>query len=72
MHSGMMRCKESQFLALDPEDILAYRKKDLQIDVLTADGNKTQKKYKDIVVDHVSIDEIMLLLVKGDRYERTC
>ena len=69
---AVMRCKESQFLALDPEDILAYRKKDLQIDVLTADGNKAQKKYKDIVVDHVSIDEIMLLLVKGDRYERTC
>lgn len=69
---AVMRCKESQFLALDPEDILAYRKKDLQIDVLTADGKKAQKKYKDIVVDHVSIDEIMLLLVKGDRYERTC
>lgn len=69
---AVMRCKESQFLALDPEDILAYRKKDLQIDVLTTDGNKAQKKYKDIVVDHVSIDEIMLLLVKGDRYERTC
>lgn len=68
----VFRCKESQFLALDPEDILAYRKKDLQIDVLTADGKKVQKKYKDIVVDHVSIDEIMLLLVKGDRYERTC
>ena len=63
---AVMRCKESQFRVLDPDDILAYRKRDLQIDVLVSDGNKAQKKYKDIVVDHVSVDEIMLLLVKGD------
>lgn len=64
---AVMRCKESQFLALDPKDILAYRKRDFQIDVLVPDGKEAQKKYKDVVIDHVSIDEIMLLLVKGDR-----
>lgn len=68
---AVMRCKESRFLTLDPEDILAYRKRDFQIDVLTADGKKAQQKYKDIVVDHISVDEIMLLLAKGERYERT-
>jgi len=31
---AVMRCKESQFLALDPGDIIAYRKRDFQIDVL--------------------------------------
>lgn len=62
-----MRCRESQFLTLDPKDILAYRKRDYQIDVLVSDGKKIQRKYKDIVIDHVSIDEIMLLLVKGER-----
>lgn len=64
---AVMRCKESQFLALDPKDILAYRKRDFQIDVLVPDGKEAQRKYKDVVIDHVSIDEIMLLLVKGDR-----
>lgn len=63
---AVMRCKESRFRELDPEDILAYRKRDFQIDVLTSDGKRAQKKYKDIVVDHVSVDEIMLLLVKGE------
>lgn len=62
---AVMRCKESQFRALDPKDILAYRKLDFQIDVLVADGEKMQRRYKDVVVDHVSVDEIMLLLVKG-------
>lgn len=64
---AVMRCRESQFLALDPGDILAYRKRDFQIDVLAANGKEVQRKYKDVVVDHVSVDEIMLLLVKGER-----
>lgn len=64
---AVMRCRESQFHALDPNDIIAYRKRDFQIDVLVSDGNDARRKYKDIVVDHVSVDEIMLLLVKGER-----
>ena len=64
---AVMRCKESQFLALDSSDIIAYRKRDFQIDVLVADGKEAQRKYKGAVVDHVSVDEIMLLLVKGER-----
>ena len=53
------------------KDILAYRKRDFQIDVLVSNGKEAQKKYKGVVVDHVSVDEIMLLLVKGNGYERT-
>lgn len=63
---AVMRCRESQFLALDPCDIIAYRKRDFQIDVLVSDGKAAQRKYKDIVVDHAAVDEIMLLLVKGE------
>ena len=64
---AVMRCKESQFLAISPGDIIAYRKRDFQIDVLVANGKEAQRKYKGAVVDHVSVDEIMLLLVKGER-----
>lgn len=64
---AIMRCKESQFLTLDPGDIIVYRKRDFQIDVLVSDGKEAQRKYKGVVVDHVSVDEIMLLLVKGER-----
>lgn len=64
---AVMRCRESQFLAIDPGDIIAWRKRDYQIDVLVSDGKAAQRKYKDVVTDHVSIDEIMLLLVKGER-----
>lgn len=63
---AIMRCKESQFLELDTDDILAYRKRDLQIDVLVSDMKKAQRKYKNVVIDHVSVDEIFLMFVKGE------
>ena len=64
---AIMRCKESQFLALDTSDILAYRKRDFQIDVLVSNVKNAQRKYKNVVIDHVSVDEIFLMLVKGER-----
>ncbi len=64
---AVMRLKESQFQALDPDDILAFRKRDLQIDVLVSNGKEAAGKYKDVVIDHTSIDEIMLLLIKGEQ-----
>lgn len=64
---GIMRCKESQFKEMDKEDVVAYRKRDFQTDVLTADVKKAEKKYRDVVIDRVSIDEIMVMLVKGER-----
>ena len=63
---AVMRCTADQFLAVDPGDVLAWRKREYQIDVLLADGKAAQKKYKNAVIDHVSIDEIMLLLMKGE------
>ncbi len=66
-HFAVMRCKESQFRELDPGDILAYRKRDFQTDVLVADGKDAARKYRGAVIDHVSVDEIMLLLAKGER-----
>lgn len=64
---AVMRCRENQFRALDSGDIIAYRKRDYQIDVLVSDGEAARKKYHDVVVDHVSIDEMLLLLIKGIR-----
>ena len=64
---GVMRCKAAQFAEMDKEDMLAYRKHDYQIDVLVADKKTAEKKYRDVVIDNVTIEEIMLLLVRGEK-----
>lgn len=63
---AILRCSDKNFLSLDKEDIVAYRKRDYQIDVLVSDIEKAGRKYPKIIIDHTTIDEIMLLLVKGE------
>lgn len=64
---AVMRCKQSQFDVVEKPDILAYRKRDYQVDVLVKNRKEMERKYRDVVIDQVSIDDIMLLLIKGER-----
>lgn len=64
---GVIRCSENDFHNILPEDILSSMKKDYQIDVLIKNKKLMEKKYKNLIIDSVSLDEIMLLLVKGER-----
>ena len=57
-------------MSIAAEDILSHIKKDYQIDVLVSDRKLMEKKYKKLIVDSVSLDEIMLLMAKGERNER--
>ena len=64
---AIMRLKSAQFVEVDRGDILAYRKHDYAIDVLVADRQAAAKKYRDAVIDNITIEEIMLMLVKGEK-----
>lgn len=61
---GVIRCPDEDFVKISKEDIIAYRKKDYQTDVLVSDKNAILKKYKGLTVDSPSLEEIMLILVK--------
>ncbi|MCL2773050.1 MAG: ABC transporter ATP-binding protein [Oscillospiraceae bacterium] len=69
---GVIRCKSAQFAEIDRHDIIAYRKQDYQIDVLVADKQTAERKYRDFIIDNVSIENIMLMLIKGEKlnYEK--
>ena len=64
---GIIRCGAALFNAIEKEDILTYRKDDYQWNVLVADKEKARKKYKNAVVDDATIDDILLLYVKGEQ-----
>jgi len=67
---GVIRCSENDFHNILSEDILSSMKKDYQIDVLIKNRKLMEKKYKNLIIDSVSLDEIMLLLAKGERNAR--
>lgn len=64
---GIMRCLVKELPEVDPEDIISYRKREFQVDILVADKDKLSRKYKKLTIDNATLDEIMLLLVKGEK-----
>lgn len=65
-HYGIIKCGAAQFDAIDKNDIVTYRKQDYEWQVLVANREKVAKKYPKAMVIPATIDEIMLLYVKGE------
>ena len=64
---GIIKCGAAQFDALDKSDIISYRKMDYEWQILVSDRERAQKKYPKALVLPATIDEIMLLYVKGEK-----
>ena len=64
---GILKCGAAQFDALDRSDIIVYRKLDYEWQVLIPDREKLQRKYPKALIVPATIDEIMLLYVKGEK-----
>lgn len=64
---GIIRCGAAQFDAIDKSSVLAWRKCDYQWELLVSDKKMAQRKYKNAVIDNATIDDILLLYIKGER-----
>ncbi len=63
---GIIKCGASLFDEIDKEKIIAYRKQDYEWQILVDDRQSAQKKYPKALIVPASIDEIMLMYVKGE------
>lgn len=68
---GMIKCGAVQFEAINKQDIITYRKQDYEWQVLVNNRKLAEKKYPKAMVIPTTIDEIMLLYVKGETNERS-
>lgn len=64
---GIIRCKEADLSRIQQENRVAMRKTEHQWEVLVRDKKRAEETYKDMIIDHATIDEIMLLFVKGEK-----
>ena len=64
---GILKCGAAQFDVLDRTEIIAYRKMDYEWQVLVSDRENMRKKYSKVMIVPATIDEIMLLCVKGGK-----
>lgn len=66
---GILRCGRVAFQTLPKEEILLSYERDYEWDVLVDNREKIMKKYPQLVVDQVSIDELLLMYAKGRKNE---
>ena len=65
-HMGILRCGASRFGALDKSGFLRVRRGAYECEALVADRAAAKRNYPDAVVDPASLDEIMVLIAKGE------
>lgn len=64
---GIVRCGEKDFQQVKNAGCIAWRKTDCNYEILVEDRQSILRAFPHLVVDNATIDEIMLLTVKGER-----
>lgn len=64
---GILKCSEEDFRKLEGNEFIRYRKNQFSFEVLVTDKAAIRKKYPEAVVDGVTIEEIMLFYVRGQK-----
>lgn len=63
---GIIKCGAKLFDEMDKKEIIVYRKQDYEWQILVSNRQSAQKKYPNALIVPASIDEIMLMYVKGE------
>lgn len=64
---GVLKCDKDSFDKISKDDIISYKKNKYNYEVLIKDKNKMKKKYKDSVIDKITLEELMVLVIKGEK-----
>lgn len=64
---GILKCDIDKFENVSKEDIVAYKKNRYNYEILVDDKNKCKKKYKDYIIDNITLEEMMLIIIKGGK-----
>lgn len=63
---GILKCDVDYFKNIEKEDIISYRKNKYDYNILVKDKEKISKKYKNCIIDKVTIEDLMVLMIKGE------
>lgn len=66
-HYGLLKCDKEYFSKIDKEDIVSYKMNKYDCEVLLNNVIDAKKKYKKCVIDKITLEELMVMMIKGDR-----
>ena len=64
---GIVKCSEEQFKKIDKKDYIKYKKNRYEYDVLIENKYEFKKNYEISVIDKPTIEDIMLIYIKGEK-----
>lgn len=64
---GIIKCSKEDFLNIDKQNYIRFKKEKYQYEVLTDNKENIIKKYNITTIDRPSIEDIMLLYIKGEK-----
>ncbi len=64
---GILKCDLKAFDKISKEDIIRYKKNRYEVQILVADRNRISKKYKDCIIDKITLEDLMILMIKGEK-----
>ena len=62
---GIVKCGKEKFSSISPDDYIIHRITNVSVECLVRDKEAIKRKYKDIVVDNATLEDIMLFYIKG-------
>ncbi len=64
---GILKCTIDEFDSINKEDIITYKKNKYNYEILVNNRDKIKKKYKNYVIDKITLEELMVLMLKGEK-----
>lgn len=63
---GILKCSGDDFKNISKEDIIKYQKNKYGYEILINDKDKLKKKYPDAIIDKITLEDLMYLMIKGE------
>lgn len=63
---GILKCDLDKFEKIAKNDIVRYKKNKYNYDILVENRTSIKKKYKGFIVDKITLEDLMVLMIKGD------
>lgn len=64
---GILKCDIDSFDKISKEDIIKYKKNKYEYQILIKDVSKLKKKYNKFVIDKITLEDLMVLYIKGEK-----
>jgi len=63
---GIIKCRDNEFSRIEKQDLVTYRKNKFETEVLIKDKALAKRKYAGMIIDNITLEELMLFHIRGE------